>query len=90
MAGAVVAAAPAAAGALFTPQQLAFCQQLPKIELHAHLNGCVRPATLVTLEEEWGGVPGADLAQLTHRGPRTLEDCFDLFAVVHRWVLLLA
>eukprot|EP00887_Chlorella_sp_A99_P003526 scaffold7.g3526.t1 len=27
---------------LFTPQQLSFCQELPKIELHAHLNGCVR------------------------------------------------
>jgi hypothetical protein len=25
---------------------LAFCRALPKIELHAHINGCIRDATL--------------------------------------------
>lgn len=37
--------AAAAAGAP-APALLAFCQRLPKIELHAHLNGCIRDATL--------------------------------------------
>lgn len=28
---------------------LDFCQRLPKVELHAHLNGCVRESTLLEL-----------------------------------------
>jgi adenosine deaminase len=31
---------------LYRPEQLEFCQALPKIELHAHLNGSIRDATL--------------------------------------------
>ena len=32
--------------ASFASSQLEFCQRLPKVELHAHLNGCVRDSTL--------------------------------------------
>lgn len=31
------------------PSLLEFCRRLPKAELHAHLNGCIRPATLAEL-----------------------------------------
>jgi hypothetical protein len=29
----------------------AFCRAMPKIELHAHLHGSIRPATLAQLAE---------------------------------------
>jgi hypothetical protein len=34
------------------PSLLEFCRRLPKAELHAHLNGCIRPATLAELARE--------------------------------------
>ena len=33
---------------------LNFCKKIPKIELHAHLNGCVRRSTLYELGLEKG------------------------------------
>lgn len=31
---------------LYSEEQLAFCRSLPKVELHAHLNGSIRDATI--------------------------------------------
>lgn len=36
----------AAAAELYSEAQLAFCRALPKIELHAHLNGSIRESTI--------------------------------------------
>lgn len=31
---------------LYTQEQLDFCRALPKVELHAHLNGSIRDSTI--------------------------------------------
>lgn len=38
---------------------LAFCQRLPKVELHAHLNGSIRERTLHELAKQHGIDAGA-------------------------------
>ena len=59
-----------------------FCLRLPKAELHAHLNGMLRDATLRELAEIHGISP--DSCKLSARGGRTLNECFTVFAVIHR------
>ena len=59
---------------------------LPSVELHAHLNGSVRPSTVLELAAEQQ-LDSPDLAAFTladasHR--RTLEECFSVFSVIHR------
>ena len=50
---------------------LAICQRLPKIELHAHLNGCVRESTLLELARLRNLDP--DVMKLASRGATTLH-----------------
>ena len=45
---------------------LEFCQRLPKVELHAHLNGCVRESTLLELARLRNLDP--DVMKLASRG----------------------
>lgn len=35
-----------AEGELYDEEMLAFCRAMPKVELHAHLNGCIRDSTI--------------------------------------------
>lgn len=61
-----------------------FCFNLPKIELHAHLNGSLSSETLKTLGALDENI--ADYKKLTTiiaKSSRTLDDCFTLFAVAH-------
>ncbi len=66
-----------------------FVSALPKIELHAHLNGSVRDATLRALlvERGVGDVDEARRAMMLEslEAPsRTLSDCFVIFDAIHR------
>jgi len=53
-------------------------------QLHAHLHGCIRPATI----SELAAAGGVDLTPEQQRvlapgGERTLSDCFKIFDTIH-------
>jgi adenosine deaminase len=71
--------------------------QLPKVELHAHLNGCIPLDLLHTLASERGvSLSSKHFDKATAEGtddgapdmynvrPRSLQDCFDMFAELPR------
>ncbi|XP_040894824.1 adenosine deaminase-like protein [Toxotes jaculatrix] len=64
-----------------------FYRQLPKVELHAHLNGSVSPETI---EKLICRKPHLNIKQsMTAIGKnqeRTLEECFQVFKVIHQLV----
>ncbi|KAJ7530957.1 hypothetical protein O6H91_14G026400 [Diphasiastrum complanatum] len=66
---------------------LRLCRALPKVELHAHLNGCVRPSTLLELAEECsrrGLLSLSDFqAAVIVKEDRSMEECFQLFGLIH-------
>lgn len=64
-----------------------FVQQLPKIELHAHLNGSIRRSTLRELAATKGVDPNN--AFILSRWPKTLSEAFDVFRVIHSCVTTL-
>ena len=64
-----------------------FVQQLPKIELHAHLNGSIRRSTLRELAATKGVDP--ENAFILTRYPKTLSEAFDVFRVIHSCVTTL-
>jgi adenosine deaminase len=69
--------------------------QLPKVELHAHLNGCIRESTLFDLAKERNATLSHHFASTADASttptgtgqdhsmynvlPRSLQDCFDMF-----------
>ena len=61
---------------------LAFCQALPKVELHAHLNGSISDETLEVLNARLAQPIALDLAR--NDGKRDLNECFELFAAIHK------
>jgi adenosine deaminase len=55
-----------------------FVEDLPKIELHAHLHGSIRPSTLRALAQRKGlTLPPPNAV------PRDVAGCFELFRAVH-------
>ncbi|KAL4854539.1 Adenosine deaminase-like protein [Chlorella vulgaris] len=71
---------------LYRPEQLEFCQSLPKIELHAHLNGSIRDATLRELAAQLNGtsISMPDVQLRTQQASRPMGECFKLFDVIHQ------
>lgn len=72
-----------------------FVRVLPKIELHAHLNGCVREVTLFDLAEEqeillsshhFGDDCNDDSRHFHNVKPRSLHDCFHVFVEISQCV----
>lgn len=73
-----------------------YIKALPKVELHAHLNGCVRESTLFELAKERGVT--LNTHHFSHQAnsetdhsmynvrPRSLMDCFDMFAEISQCV----
>ena len=76
------------------PEQRSFLRSLPKVELHAHLNGCIPLDCLIALAHDApGGISGTKIASV-QEGLRVLqagsidtlqkfEDAFDLFPAIY-------
>ena len=63
-----------------------FCKALPKVELHAHLHGSIRDATLLELAEASGSTTHVSQCKAAAYGDRSLSDCFKLFDLIHHLV----
>ncbi|CAH0552152.1 unnamed protein product [Brassicogethes aeneus] len=62
----------------------AYCENLPKIELHAHLNGSLSEKTLEELGCQFNNVEEYQkLNKIFGKTEKTLEDCFELFKIAH-------
>ena len=59
-----------------------FCEKIPKIELHAHLNGSVRRSTLFEIAKQ-KNFP-FDEKQLNTSSKDSLSDCFNIFDLIHK------
>lgn len=66
-----------------------FCKSLPKLELHAHLNGSLSMRTLRELQgirkDAYGEEPTCKNLEIVieHGDNRTLDECFQLFNIAH-------
>ncbi|XP_057962584.1 N6-mAMP deaminase [Malania oleifera] len=59
---------------------------MPKVELHAHLNGSIRGSTLLELARDLGEKGAIDLRDVEHvilKGDRSLREVFRLFDLIH-------
>ena len=75
-----------------------YIQNAPKVELHAHLNGCIRETTLFELAKERNvslsprhfmtpaSATAATDPYMYNVLPRSLQDCFDMFAEIPKCV----
>ncbi|CAL8261184.1 unnamed protein product [Merluccius merluccius] len=65
----------------------AFYRELPKVELHAHLNGSVSCGTMEKLMARKPHLNVAHSMTAIHGGQRrTLDQCFRVFKVIHQLV----
>ncbi|KAI2648344.1 Adenosine deaminase-like protein [Labeo rohita] len=64
-----------------------FYRQLPKVELHAHLNGSVSFETMETLIKRKPHLNiEHSMTAIRHGQRRTLDECFEVFKVIHQLV----
>lgn len=68
----------------YSQPQLDFTRKLPKVELHAHLNGSIRRSTLIELAARAGVDPAQ--SQIVKGDARTLSQMFAVFDVIHQSV----
>ncbi|KAK4439317.1 N6-mAMP deaminase [Sesamum alatum] len=63
-----------------------WCESMPKIELHAHLNGSIRDSTLLELARdlgEKGAIVFSDVEHVILKNDRSLSEVFKLFDLIH-------
>ncbi|KAL0398740.1 UNVERIFIED_CONTAM: N6-mAMP deaminase [Sesamum radiatum] len=63
-----------------------WCVSIPKIELHAHLNGSIRDSTLLELARdlgEKGAIVFSDVEHVILKNDRSLSEVFKLFDLIH-------
>ncbi|OWZ24185.1 Adenosine deaminase [Phytophthora megakarya] len=63
----------------------AYCRALPKVELHAHIHGSIRPSTLEELLQHEARLNSTDPLQLPKN--RSLDECFEMFGLIHQVVV---
>lgn len=68
----------------YTQSDLQWAQGIPKVELHAHLNGSIRRSTLQELAFKAGLDAGK--ARIEHGDERSLSEMFAVFSVVHQTI----
>jgi adenosine deaminase len=61
---------------------LELCRALPKCELHAHINGCIRDSTLNELCR-LSADPVARRFVVPPADDRSLMQCFEMFDIIH-------
>ncbi|XP_056428457.1 adenosine deaminase-like protein [Hyla sarda] len=62
-----------------------FYSQLPKVELHAHLNGSISSATMKKLMAQKPHLQIQNGMTMIEKGQkRTLEECFQMFKIIHQ------
>ncbi|KAH7427991.1 hypothetical protein KP509_10G070500 [Ceratopteris richardii] len=63
-----------------------WCRSIPKVELHAHLNGSIRSSTLLELASRFskmGTINFHEVQAIILKGDRSLTECFKLFELIH-------
>ncbi|CAM5145001.1 unnamed protein product [Eretmochelys imbricata] len=66
-------------------RQLRFYRELPKVELHAHLNGSISSVTMKKLVAQKPYLQIHNGMTMIDKGKkRTLEECFQMFNIIHQ------
>ncbi|XP_074737028.1 N6-Methyl-AMP deaminase isoform X2 [Strix uralensis] len=66
-------------------RDLRFYRQLPKVELHAHLNGCISSATMKKLMAQKPYLQIQNGMTVIDKGKkRTLDECFQMFQIIYQ------
>ncbi|XP_042660150.1 adenosine deaminase-like protein isoform X3 [Tyto alba] len=66
-------------------RDLRFYRRLPKVELHAHLNGCISSATMKKLMAQKPYLQIQNGMTVIDKGKkRTLDECFQMFQIIYQ------